>query len=146
MRLTEQAHADLVRKAAQAAIDRKKCLPTPRASSGVKRWQALGRLPQGELNNTEKAFAAYLQERQAAGAIMWWKAHPFNVTLAKNTHYRPDFLVMNSAMELIIYEVKGSFTSEKGQMKIKLCVEALPVFKVIKASKIKGGGWKFEEF
>lgn len=113
--------------------------------SGVKKWQALGRLPAGTLNNTEKAFAAYLQERQAAGAILWWKAHPFNVTLAKNTHYRPDFLVLNADMSLVIYEVKGSYTSEKGQMKIKLCVEALPVFKVIKASR-KNGNWQFEEF
>jgi hypothetical protein len=30
-------------------------------------------------------------------------------------------------------------------MKIKLCVEALPVFRIIKASR-KGGIWNFEEF
>lgn len=118
---------------------------TPKPSGGVKRWQALGRLPAGELNKTERAFAAYLQERQAAGAILWWKAHPFNVRLAESTFYRPDFLVLNAAMELVIYEVKGSYTSDKGQMKIKLCVEALPVFKMVKASR-KNGIWNFEEF
>jgi len=141
MRLTEDEHRALVQKSARTAVDRKAGL----ASGGVKRWQALGRLPVGSLNNTEKAFAAYLQERQAAGAIVWWKAHPFNVTLAKNTHYRPDFLVLNADMSLVIYEVKGSFTSEKGQMKIKLCVEALPVFKVIKAT-YKNKTWSFQEF
>lgn len=113
---------------------------------GVKRWQALGRLPAGELNNTEKAFSAYLQERQAAGAILWWRAHPFNVRLADNLFYRPDFIALLPTMELVIYEVKGGYTSEKGQMKIKLCAEALPVFKMIKASKRKGGGWDFQEF
>lgn len=139
MRLTEQELSQLNSRKKEVASR------SSAVSSGVRRWQALGRLPAGELNNTEKKFAAYLQERKSAGAIVWWKAHPFNVPLAKNTFYRPDFLVMNAAMELIIYEVKGSYTSDKGQMKIKLCVEALPVFKVIKASLVKGA-WQFEEF
>lgn len=117
---------------------------TPKPS-GVKRWQALGRLPAGTLNNTEKAFAAYLQERQAAGAILWWKAHPFSVKIAANTHYRPDFIYLQSDMQIVLVEVKGGYTSDKGQMKIKLCAEALPVFKMVKASR-KNGNWNFEEF
>lgn len=137
--------ARLVMKITESELSAILSKRAPKPSGGVQRWQALGRLPAGELNRTEKAFAAYLQERQAAGAIIWWKSHPFNVRLAENTFYRPDFLCLLADMSLVIYEVKGSYTSDKGQMKIKLCVEALPVFKVIKASR-KNGVWNFEEF
>lgn len=131
-----------ISEADYAAILAKRKAP---ARVGVQRWQALGRLPVGDLNNTEKSFAAYLQERQSAGAILWWKAHPFNVRLAEKTFYRPDFLCLMADMSLVIFEVKGSYTSEKGRMKVKLCAEALPVFKIIKASR-KNGAWQFEEF
>lgn len=118
---------------------------TTKPSGGVKRWQALGRLPKDVMNKTESAFAAYLQERQYSGAIVWWKFHPMRVRLAKNTYYEIDFLVMAADGVLTIYETKGGYTSEKGQMKIKLCAEALPVFKMVKASR-KNGVWNFEEF
>jgi hypothetical protein len=69
-----------------------------------------------------------------------------NVRLAKNTFYEVDFLAMLSTGELVIYETKGGYTSEKGQMKIKLCAESLPVFRMIKAVKKKGGGFDFVEY
>jgi len=158
MRMTEQAVAERAAKQRQLAQAAKSTgsagtgsAHTPKEGAkailgGVKRWQALGRLPKGDMNKTESAFAAYLSERQAAGAVLWWKFHPANVRLAKNTFYEIDFLVLLATGELAIYETKGGFTSEKGQMKIKLCAEALPVFKMIKASKRKGGCWDFQEF
>ena len=109
-----------------------------RASNSLARFQALGRLPKDVMNNTEKAFAAYLAQRQSLGAIVWWKFHPMNVRLAKNTYYEVDFLAMESTGNLVIYETKGTYTTDKGQIKIKLCAEALPVFKMVKVIKLKG--------
>lgn len=143
MHMTEGEHAALLaRQKNVKARDN----AVKQTSNALQRWQALGRLPKGQLNNTEKAFAAYLQERQFAGAIVWWKAHPFNVRLADDTFYRPDFIAMQSDMHLVLFEVKGGYTTDKGQLKIKLCAEALPVFKIIKVTKIRGGGWTQKEF
>lgn len=157
MRLTEEEHKALVRKRAESAISRKIDIKnhainarakesSSTQSEGVKRWQALGRLPKDQMNNTERAFAALLAEWQHMGTIVWWKFHPMRVRLAKNTYYEIDFLVLRSDGLIVIYETKGGYTSEKGQMKIKLCAEALPVFKIIKAVKSKSGGWNFDEF
>lgn len=117
--------------------------------SGVKRWQALGRLPKGKMNQTEQAFAEYLNGLKWHGEILDWKFHPMRIRLADNTYYEVDFLVLGADMVLTIYEIKGGFTSEKGQMKIKLVAESLPYFRMVKASKLPkkdGGGWKLEEF
>jgi hypothetical protein len=157
LRLTEEQHRDLIRKRATAAIEAKARIdqgngtPTEAAPLksnlvGVKRWQALGRLPKGDMNKTEAAYAAHLSERQALGGVLWWKFHPMRVRLASNTYYEVDFLVLAATGELEIHEVKGGYTSEKGQMKIKLCAEALPIFRMLKVSKLKGGGWNIEEF
>ena len=36
--------------------------------------------------------------------MLWWKFHPANVRLAKNTFYEIDFLVLLATGELAIYE------------------------------------------
>jgi hypothetical protein len=116
---------------------------------GLQRFQAIGRAPAKKLNKTEQEWADILEQKRAAGEILWWKAHPFNVRLADDTFYRIDFLVLRSDMVLEIHETKGEYVTDKGQMKIKLCAEVLPVFvmvKMTKQSKKNGGGWKREEF
>lgn len=121
----------------------------PATAAGLQRFQALGRMPSSALNKTETEYAGMLEAQKQRGEVVWWKAHPFNVRLADNTFYRIDFLVMTGAMLLEIHEVKGEYTTEKGQMKIKLCAETLPVLPIIKMSKLSqknGGGWKREEF
>lgn len=117
--------------------------------NGVKRWQALGRLPKQQMNNTEAAYAKVLEARRVAGEVLFWKFHPMNVRLAGGCFYEVDFLVMTAEMTLEIHEVKGGYTSEKGQIKIKLAAQALPIFrmvKVTKQAKKDGGGWKYEDF
>lgn len=119
------------------------------AVTGLQRFQAIGRAPVGTLNKTEQAWAEQLEAQRARGEIKWWKAHPFNVRLADDTFYRIDFLVMRADLGLEIHETKGEYVTDKGQMKIKLCAEVLPVIPVIKMtlmSKKNGGGWKREEF
>lgn len=120
-----------------------------RAATAVKRFQALGRLPKDQMNKTERAYAGVLNDHKLRGEVLDWKFHPMRVRLAENTFYEIDFLVVHGDRQLAIHEVKGGFTTDKGQMKIKLCAEALPWFRFIKASKQPkklGGGWKIEEF
>ncbi|MGI4812126.1 MAG: DUF1064 domain-containing protein [Janthinobacterium lividum] len=86
---------------------------------------------------------------KAAGEIIDWKFHPMNIRLAANTFYEVDFLVMHADRRVAIHETKGGFTSDKGQMKIKLVAEILPWFRMLKVTKLPaklGGGWKEEEF
>jgi hypothetical protein len=120
-----------------------------KADVALKKFQALGRLPKDKMNKTERAYADLLEMRTSSGSIIDWKFHPMNVRLAANTFYEVDFLVIDASLRLSIHEVKGGYTTEKGQLKIKLCAEALPWFVFIKVSKQPaklGGGWKVEEF
>ncbi len=115
----------------------------------VKRFQALGRLPKDQKNKTEQAYADLLDLQKHQGLIIDWKFHPMNVRLAKNTFYEVDFLVLTSSLVVEIHETKGTFVTEKGQMKIKLCAEALPWFvfkKITRLPEKQGGGWAIEEF
>lgn len=121
----------------------------PSGQAGIKAWQALGRLPKGVLNKTEQAFAELLDRWKVEGKVLWWKAHPFNIPLAKNTFYRADFLALMADGMLTIFETKGTYTSEKGQAKIKLAAAALPVIRMVKAeqqSANDGGHFKLTEF
>ena len=137
----------------QRHLERQKNKPavgtTKKPSDGVKRWQALGRLPKGEMNKTEQAYAPRLEMMKQNGEIIDWKFHPMNMRLAKATFYEVDFLVLHKDMTIAIHETKGEYTSEKGQMKIKLAAETVPWFKFykcIKLSERNGGGWKIEDF
>lgn len=117
--------------------------------TGLQRFQSIGRAPASKLNKTEQAWADELEQQRARREIVWWRAHVFNVRLADNTFYRTDFLVLRADMVLEIHEVKGEYVTDKGQMKIKLCAEVLPVIPVVKMTKLSkknGGGWKREEF
>ena len=120
-----------------------------RAQQARERFQALGRLPKTEMNKTEAAYSRHLAHLVQSGEVIDWKFHPLRVRLAKNTFYEVDFLVLHSDLRVAVHETKGGFTTDKGQMKIKLCAEALPWFRMIKVTKLPaklGGGWKLEEF
>lgn len=117
--------------------------------SGHKRWQALGRLPKGTMNKTEAEYATILEAQKKAGEILDYKFHPMRIRLADNTYYEVDFLVLHADQTLAIHETKGGFTSEKGQLKIKLVAEVMPwfgFFKVIKRAKKDGGGFAIEDY
>ena len=142
---TEEDYQRLQQKRAKPASEK----PAARQSDGVKRWQALGRLPKGQMNKTEAAYAQRLEMLKHQGEILDWKFHPMNLRLAANTFYEVDFLVLHADMSVAIHETKGEYTSEKGQMKIKLAAEAVPWFrfyKCIKVAQKNGGGWKIEDF
>lgn len=120
-----------------------------RQDSARKRFQALGRLPKDQMNKTEAAYSKVLEQRKLAGEILDWKFHPMNVRLAAGVFYEVDFLVLTADMQVQIHETKGGYTTDKGQMKIRLCADALPWFAMFKAKKLSakdGGGWNIEEY
>ncbi len=134
---------------AKASSGKKIQADQPIALTGTQRWQALGRLPKTKMNGTEQAYADLLERQRVEGSVVSWKFHPMNIRLTDNTYYEVDFLVLHDDMTLAIHETKGGFTSEKGQMKIKLVAEVMPYFKMVKAvkqTKANGGGFKLEEF
>ncbi|WP_454752086.1 hypothetical protein [Cupriavidus necator] len=124
--------------------------PAPaKKADPMARFHALGRLPKDQMNKTERAYSVLLEEEKRQGLVIDWKFHPMRVRLADNTFYEVDFLVLHADMRLAIHETKGGYTTDKGQMKIKLCAEVLPYFRVVKVTKLpmkKGGGWVREEF
>lgn len=114
--------------------------------TGLDALYALGRIAKGKMNGTETAYAQRLEALKHDGTIIDWKFHVLRVRLADNTYYEPDFIVMTAERELQIHECKGSFTTDKGQIKVKLCAEVLPWFRVFKCSKQKDGSWVIQEF
>ncbi|AOY93887.1 hypothetical protein BKK79_00880 [Cupriavidus sp. USMAA2-4] len=101
------------------------------------------------MNKTERAYSVLLDEEKRQGQVIDWRFHPMRIRLADNTFYEVDFLVLHADMRLAIHETKGGYTTDKGQMKIKLCAEVLPYFRMVKAIKLpakQGGGWKREEY
>ena len=108
---------------------------------------ALGRLKTGEMNKTEAAYAAYLEQRRMAGEVAWYKFEGVKLRLADNTFYSPDFAVMLSTGEMEMREVKGHW-QEDARVKIKVAAQLFP-FRFIAVQplpKRDGGGWKIEEF
>ena len=109
--------------------------------------QALGRLPSGKMNNTEKAYARHLESLKQAGEVVYYLFDGINLRLADKTFYKPDFLVMKSDGHLEIHEVKGFWTDD-ALVKIKVAADKFP-FKfiaIMKQTNAKGGGWDVRDF
>jgi hypothetical protein len=109
--------------------------------------QALGRMKVGAMNKTEQAYANTLEQRRAAGEVLWFKFEGLKFRLADNTFYTPDFAVMLASGAIEAHEVKGYWLDD-ARAKIKIAAEMYPFrFLGIKARpKSEGGGWNVEEF
>lgn len=104
---------------------------------------ALGRLKQGEMNKTEKAYGALLEIRKIKGEVLWYRFEGLKFRLADATFYTPDFAVMLADGSLEAHEVKG-FWVDDARVKIKVASEMYPIrFVAVKVSK---GKLEFEEF
>ncbi|AZW22933.1 hypothetical protein AZ19_1734 [Bordetella bronchiseptica E012] len=113
----------------------------------MNRSYGLGRLKSGSMNKTEQAYAAYLNQLQTVGGILWHKFEGMKLRLADNTFYTPDFAVMRPDGQIELHEVKG-FWQDDARVKIKVAADMYPFkFLAIKArAKKNGGGWEVEEF
>ncbi|MBB4066778.1 DUF1064 domain-containing protein [Gellertiella hungarica] len=108
---------------------------------------ALGRLKTGEMNKTEAAYAAHLENEKLAGRVVWFEFDCFKFRLADNTFYTPDFAVMLSTGHLEMHEVKG-FWQDDARVKIKVAADLFPLrfIAVRPLPKKDGGGWSIEAF
>lgn len=108
---------------------------------------ALGRLKAGQMNKTEAAYAAHLEQLKTQGDVLWYKFESVKVRLADNTFYTPDFAVMTSDGLMQMHEVKGHWQDD-ARVKIKVAADQYP-FRFIAVKplpKKDGGGWSVEEF
>lgn len=109
----------------------------PKASKRAS-TQALGRLPAGQMNKTEAAYAQALEFRRAIGEVVWWKFEGIKLRLAEKTFLTVDFFVMLATGELEAHEVKG-FMEEDANVKLKTAASMYP-FRFVKVKK-DGNSW-----
>ena len=123
--------------------------PTAPRVTAKARMQAKGRLPKGEMNQTETKYATYLAELKLAGDVLWWRFEPVKLLLAPLTTLTPDFMVMLADGAIEMHDVKGAKAIYEDDAKVKMKVAAAEypfVFRVVfpKAKK-DGGGWLIEQ-
>jgi len=108
---------------------------------------ALGRLPAGTMNKTEREYAGHLSYLQTLKRILWFKFEGVKLRLADNTFYTPDFAVMPDDCRLEMHEVKG-WWQDDARVKIKVAASIYPFrfIAVTKRAQKHGGGWEREEF
>lgn len=109
--------------------------------------RALGRLKPGQMNKTEAAYAARLEELRRGGEVLWFRFEGVKLRLADNTFYTPDFAVMRDDGQMEMHEVKG-FWEDDARVKIKVAAEMYPFrFRALTPKPKKdGGGWNCEVF
>lgn len=119
----------------------------------------------GKMNQTETRFSELLEMcklsrrnvlaygRELGGehvVPLLWQFEDYNLTLAANTQYRPDFFVLTDEGQGVFFEVKARRKDDKvlweddARVKFKLAAEKYWYYRFICASYNKTG-WKFEE-
>jgi hypothetical protein len=148
----EQFEAHLARQKAAAPVpvvkvSPKAAKPAEEPQTPLQRMQALGRLKQGEMNGTEKAYDALLNERRYRGEIVWYAFEAITFVLPGGVRYTPDFIVQLANGELEAHEVKGHWVDDARQ-KIKIAQGTFPLrfIAIRKKAKKDGGGWDIEDF
>ena len=104
-------------------------------------YRALGRLPAGQMNKLEAAYAAHLELLRASGDILWWKFEPARLCLAPKTTYQPDFMVLRKDCQVVFDEVKGHMRDDAA-VKIKVAASMFPFqFPIIRKANKGGSMW-----
>jgi hypothetical protein len=112
-------------------------------SSGKTPARARPKHVAGEMNKTEAAYAAHLEQRRAAGEVIWWKFESIKLRLAEKTFLTVDFFVQLADGVLEAHEVKG-FWEDDARVKVKVAASLYP-FRFLAIQKA-GDGWKVEDF
>jgi len=112
------------------------------------RFQALGRLPTGEMNKTEAAYAKHLDAQILTGAVLEWWFEAVKLRLADATFLTVDFMVLPASCALELHDVKGGrgIVTDDAWVKMKVAAARFPfVFKVaFPRARRDGGGWDVE--
>lgn len=112
--------------------------------SAQQRTQALGRMPAGKMNGTEKAYSNVLEARKMAGEILWYAFEPINIRLAPKCFFKVDFMIQLANGVIECHETKGGFMTDDSLVKIKVAAELLPFqFCIMKLEK---GVWIRRDF
>lgn len=99
----------------------------------------------GEMNKTEAAYAAILDQRIADKEIIEYKYEAMTLKLAKQCSYTPDFWVLENNYEISFHEIKGAFIhSPSSIVKLKTAAEIFP-FRFVLAQLIKKDQWEISE-
>ena len=96
------------------------------------------------MNKTERNYSEALEKKRIAGDIIAWAHEPFNLRLADNTYYKPDFIVVTNERNIEIHEVKGRWMDD-ALVKIKVAAENHPWF-TFRAVFHEAGVWRFRDF
>lgn len=117
-----------------------------RMEVAVNSWRAKGRKKEQGLNKLEQAYQDELDRRIAAGEYLWRSVHgAVNLRLADKCFYRPDYFVLNAAMELEVHEVKGGWFPSDNKARTKIAAEIYPFrFLLITRPRVKDP-WQYEE-
>lgn len=122
-----------------------------RAVTAKSRLYAKGRLKSGQMNRTEKAYAAWLEAEKHAGRVVeyWFEKVKFEIAQPACS-YLPDFMVQYPDGRVELHEVKGSphIFQDDAKVKAKACATMYPfaVKIVFPKTKKSGGGWDVWEY
>lgn len=110
---------------------------------------ALGRLPAGQMNKTEAAYARYLMAQQATGDVLWWAFEGLTLRLGNRCSYTPDFVVQRADRSIELHEVKGAraIFRDDARAKTRISASVFP-FRLMAVYPTDSAccAWDIEEF
>ena len=100
---------------------------------------------QERMNKTERRFEQeVLKPGVKNGVYLDFKFEPFNLRLAKNTYYRPDFVAIRADdRALVVIEIKGHWEDD-ARVKWKATAELFPWFVFCAVQYDRKRGWTYE--
>lgn len=150
LRMSAEEFVEFERKrlAAKPARTKAPVSTKPGPLSATARMQTKGRLAPGQMNKSETAYAAVLDQRKQAGEILWWAFEGVKLKIAPNTHLTIDFTILLASGELQMHDVKGAKAIIQDDAKVKMKVARsmfpFPMFYAF-PPKRKGEAWTLEE-
>lgn len=116
------------------------------------RARAQKRRHPGEMTKTESRYAEVLECMRLRGEIERWDYEPITLRLAKRTGWTPDFMVIDTALNVIFVEVKPANwenipNQDMSACKLKIAAELFPFifWRAVEITKKAGGGFEVEE-
>lgn len=96
----------------------------------------------GEMNKTERAYAATLEARKQAGEVAEYHYEGVKLRLGHKCWYTPDFAVQLPDGRWEMHEVKGWWRDD-ARTKIKVAAAKFAM-RFVAVTRAKGGRWEFE--
>lgn len=111
----------------------------------------------GQMNGTEKAFAAHLENRQRAGEIVWYAFEAVTLKLAPDCRLTIDFMVMLPDGTIELLDTKGGKKNKRtgeqtfhaeddAVIKLRTAAAKFSMFNFAVVFPVPGGGWGRKDF